>query len=129
MRPRATEVQVGCRQVPRCAELQGRWKQEGGVPRGSVSGWARDMSSRLLFIAEEQGRGISPAARGPPGHSLPSPAPTTHHLLRRPQQPLTSSQPHRSPLATRAGGCEIQGRGRVGLDEEDGVRCLASTDR
>ncbi|KAI5934038.1 Dual specificity testis-specific protein kinase 2 [Manis javanica] len=60
------------------------------------------MSSRLLFIAEEQGRGISPAARGPPGHSLPSPAPTTHHLLRRPQQPLTSSQPHRSPLATRA---------------------------
>lgn len=47
------------------------------------------MSFHLLFIAEEQGRGISPAARGPPGCPLPSPAPTTHHLLRRPQRPLT----------------------------------------
>ncbi|XP_054314259.2 casein kinase I isoform X1 [Pongo pygmaeus] len=32
---------------------------------------------------EEQGHGVSPAAHGPPGHPLPSPAPTTH-LLRAP---------------------------------------------
>lgn len=39
-------------------------------------------SARLLVIAEEQGRGFSPAALGPAGRPLPSPAPSTHHLLR-----------------------------------------------
>lgn len=39
----------------------------------------------MLFLAEEQGCGVSPAAHGPPGCPLPSPALPTHQLLRRPQ--------------------------------------------
>lgn len=91
-----------------------RWRRRRQPPQDAVPGAARDVSSRLLFVAEEQGRGISPAARGPPGCPLPSPAPSTHHLLRRPQRPLTGSQPRRPPLATRAGGCEVPGARRVG---------------
>lgn len=66
-----------------------------------------DMSTRLLFLAEEQGRGISPAACGPPRCPLPSPAPTTNHLLRRPQRPLTGLPATQAATGHRAGGCEV----------------------
>lgn len=71
-------------------ELKGQMEEGDSSPfRATSLGWTQDVSSRLLFVAEKQGRGISPAVRGPPGCLLPSPAPSTHHLLRRPQRPLT----------------------------------------
>lgn len=81
-------------------------------------------STRLLFLAEEQGRGISPAACRPPRCPLPSPAPTTNHLLRR-------SQPRRPPLATGQVGARCPGRTRVlsmGWTEEDGEQRSAGAD-
>lgn len=66
-----------------------------------------DMSTRLLFLAEEQGHGVSPAACGPPRCPLPSPAPSTYHLLRRPQRPLTGLPATQAATGHRAGGCEV----------------------
>lgn len=66
-------------------------------------------SSPLLVFAEEQGHGISSAAFGPPGHPLPSPALSTHHLLRRP--PTASNQ-----ASGHTGRCWPQGQ--VGVRDQ-----------
>lgn len=87
-----------------------------------------DMSICLLFLAEKQGHGVSPAACSPPRCPLPSPAPTTYHLLRRSQRPLTGLPAMQAATGHRAGGCEVPRvspsaehglhRGRVNRDQQ-----------
>lgn len=83
--------------------------QGSGPGRGSSGPRGPGVSPRLLFVAEEQGRGVSPAAPRPPGRPLPPTAPPTHHPLTRPQRP-----PIRLPATRAATGHEgrwVQGSG------------------
>lgn len=112
---RKRQAESGSRGAGRGRE-PGRDSQGSGTGAGDRWPWGPGVRPRLLFVAEEQGRGVSPAAPRPPGHPLPAPAPPTHHLLTRPRGLRPGSQPHGPPPPARQVGA------RFGVEPAELVR-------